>query len=508
MEETVNKRIARNTLFLYFRLALATGISLYTSRVILQALGVTDYGIYGVVGGIVTMFSFLNTSMAGATSRFLTYELGQGDPVRLRETFATAFLLHGVIALFIIVLAETVGLWFLKNQLVVPPDRMQAAHWVYQLSVINMAIQITQVPYNASIIAHEKIQLYAYMEIIVSILKLLVVYLLVIGTMDKLILYASLSLCIPVLLTIVYRYYCKKNFPESRLRFAWNPQIMKPMLSFSGWDIYGNISVLARSQGVNMLLNIFFGPALNAAANIANHLQGVVVSFGLNLLTASRPQIIKQYAQGNIHDMIALLRHTLRLNFLLLMVVSIPFLLEIDFILKIWLGEVPAYTDILCSCILLFCLFSCMSSVVISGVHATGHIKRPSLINGTLYLMVIPVSYFLYRSGASPQSSYWFNVGAVFIGMLSNAYTLRLHIPQFSLRVFMLKDLLPCLFIFIGVYAAGYALREQMTEGWPRMLLVSMVTTVLCMVLGYLFLIPDILRKKIAKIFHDKLYAR
>ncbi len=508
MEETVNKRIARNTLFLYLRLALATGISLYTSRVILQALGVTDYGLYGVVGGIVTMFSFLNTSMAGATSRFLTYELGQGDSVRLRETFATAFLLHGLIALFIVMLAETAGLWFLEYQLVIPPDRMQAARWVYQLSVLNMAIQVTQVPYNACIMAHEKIQFYAYMEIVVSILRLLVVYLLVIGTVDKLILYASLSLCIPVLLTIIYRYYCMRNFPESGLRFVWNPSIMKPMLRFSGWDIYGNISILARSQGVNMLLNIFFGPALNAAANIATHLQGVVVSFGLNLLAASRPQIIKQYARGNTHRMISLLRHTLRLNFLLLMVVIIPLLLEMDFILKVWLGEAPAYTDVLCACTLLFCIFSSMSSVVVSGVHATGHIKRPSLVNGTLYLAVIPVSYFLYRGGASPQSSYWFNVVAVFIGMLSNACTLRRHVPQFSMRVFLLKDLLPCLLVFAGVYAAGYVLRGQMAEGWPRMWLVGLSTTGLLLALGYWFLIPASMRGKIRETLHDKLCVK
>ena len=497
MEGTDNKRIARNTLLLYARLALATGVSLYTSRVILQTLGVVDYGIYGVVGGIVTMFSFLNTSMAGATSRFLTYELGQGDRTRLHETFASAFLLHGFIALVMVLVAETVGLWFLECQLVIPPERMQAARWVYQLSVVTMVVQVTQVPYNACIMAHEKIQIYAYAEIVCSVLRLLVVYLLVIGDWDKLILYACLSLCVPVLLTIAYRCYCARHFSECRNCFVWKPQVMRPMLRFSGWDIYGNVSVLARTQGVNILLNLFFGPALNAAANIATHLQGVIISLGVNLLTASRPQIIKRYAQGNQDGMISLLRHTLRLNFLLLTVVTIPFLLEMDFILNVWLGEVPTYTVVLCSCTLWFCLFSCMSSVVISGVHATGHIKRPSLVNGTLYLAVLPVAYLLYKNGASPQSAYWFNIGAVFIGMLSNAFTLRRHAPRFSLRLFIRKDLMPCLFVFVGVYVAVYFLHGQMPEGWARLLQTCLLSTALLLLAGYWFLLPASLRKKI-----------
>ena len=408
MDRTENRRIARNTLILYVRLAVATGISLYTSRIILQTLGVVDYGIYGVVGGIVTLFTFLNSSMAGSTSRFLTFELGRGNQVRLNETFVSAFILHVIIALVIVLVAETVGLWFLVHQLVIPPERLQAAHWVYQLSIVAMVINVTQVPYNATIIAHEKMQVYAYMEILNAVLRLLIVYVLVLCKGDKLIIFAVLVACIPILTTLVYRIYCSRNFGECKLAFIWKPAVLKPMLNFSGWDIYGNMSVLIRTEGVNILLNLFFGPALNAAANIAAKIQAVTTSFLMNVLIASRPQIVKQYAKGNWKEMVTLIRDTLRINSLLFFVLSIPLLLEMDFVLHIWLGDVPAYTVTFCSYTLLFCFFSCMSGVVASGIHAAGRIKRLSLINGSLYLAVIPVSYLLFKNGAAPWASYLF----------------------------------------------------------------------------------------------------
>ena len=508
MDRTENRRIARNTLILYVRLAVATGISLYTSRIILQTLGVVDYGIYGVVGGIVTLFTFLNSSMAGATSRFLTFELGRGNPVRLHETFVSALILHVIIALVIVLVAETVGLWFLVHQLVIPPERLQAAHWVYQLSIVAMVINVTQVPYNATIIAHEKMQVYAYMEILNAVLKLLIVYVLVLCKGDKLIIFAVLVACIPILTTLVYRIYCSRNFGECKLAFIWKPAVLKPMLNFSGWDIYGNMSVLIRTEGVNILLNLFFGPALNAAANIAAKIQAVTTSFLMNVLIASRPQIVKQYAKGNWKEMVTLIRDTLRINSLLFFVLSIPLLLEMDFVLHIWLGDVPAYTVTFCSYTLLFCFFSCMSGVVASGIHAAGRIKRLSLINGSLYLAVIPVSYLLFKNGAAPWASYLFNVVAVFIGMLLNAYTLRLYVPQFSLRTFVGKDLIPCLLVFMGVYAVGYLWCLYMEEGWIRLLLTCFSSTCLLVILGYLFLMPVVWRTNIKVFLRNRLYKK
>ena len=470
MDRTENRRIARNTLILYVRLAVATGISLYTSRIILQTLGVVDYGIYGVVGGIVTLFTFLNSSMAGATSRFLTFELGRGNPVRLHETFVSALILHVIIALVIALAAETVGLWFLVHQLVIPSERLPAAHWVYQLSIVAMVISVTQVPYNASIIAHEKMQIYAYMEILNAVLKLLIVYLLVLWEGDKLIIYALLVVCVPIITAVIYRIYCSRNFLECKWVFIWKPTVLKPMLKFSGWDIYGNMSVLVRTEGVNILLNLFFGPVLNAAANIAAKIQGVTTSFVMNVLIAARPQIVKQYAKGDWKEMVALIRDTLRINSFLFFVISIPLLLEINFVLKIWLGKVPAYTATFCSYTLLFCFFSCISTVIASGIHATGRIKRLSLINGSLYLAVIPVSYLLFKNGAAPWASYLFNV------------------------------------VFMGVYAIGYLWCLYMPEGWIRLLLTCFLSTCLLAILGYLFLMPVVWRTNIKAFLRNRLY--
>ena len=497
MSDTTNKRIAKNTLLLYVRLAFATIVSLYTSRVVLLALGVDDFGIYGVVGGIITLFTFVNGSMAGATSRFLTYELGLGNTNQLRDTFATAFLLHCAIALVIVLVAETVGLWFLTHKLVIPPERMDAAMVLYQLSIFATVLSITQVPYNASIISHEKMHVYAYTEILCSVLKLGIAYSLASCPGDKLVVYGLLMFSLPIISTVIYRTYCRRHFAECKLRFVWNQSILKPMLNFSGWDVYGNLSIVARTQGVNMLLNLFFGPAMNAAASIATRVQLAIISFSINLLTASRPQIIKQYAQGNHAGMVSLLRNTLRLNFFLLQVACVPLLLEMDFVLDVWLNDVPANAVAFCKLTLLFCIFACMSSVIISGVHATGHIKRPSIINGTLYLSVVPVSYFLYKNGAAPWVAYLFNALAAFVGMLSNAYTLRIHVPQFSLRTLVVKDFLSCMAVFGVGYAVGYALHENMEEGWVRFLLVCAATSILSTGVSYVALFPASLREKI-----------
>ena len=241
-------------------------VTLYTSRVVLQVLGVEDFGIYNVVGGIVAIFSFLNASMSGATTRFLMYDMGENNKDKLRITFNSALLIHIAIALLIILIAETVGLWFLKTQLVIPADRMNAAVWVYQFSILSTVVSVTQVPYNACIIAHEKMDVYAYVEILNVILKLLIVFLLVAGDFDKLIFYALLIFLVSTIIACIYRLYCVRHFDESKLLYQLHFENVKPMLSFSGWDLYGNMSTVARTQGINMLLNMFFGPLLNAAS--------------------------------------------------------------------------------------------------------------------------------------------------------------------------------------------------------------------------------------------------
>ncbi|MDR1758972.1 MAG: oligosaccharide flippase family protein [Fibrobacter sp.] len=498
-----NKRIAKNTLFLYFRMLLTMGISLYTSRVVLSTLGVEDFGIYGVVGGVVAMFSFINSSLSSATSRFLTFSLSKGDTEDLKKTFSSALTIHILIAFVILILAETIGLWFLENKLVIPEYRMSAARWVYQFSVLSTLIAITQVPYNAVIISHERMHIYAYVEILNVSLKLGVVYLLVIGNFDKLILYAALIFVVSVLIAMIYRIYCLKKFTVCKYKFEWNKKYIYPMLSFSGWDLYGNMSVVARTQGVNVLLNLFFGAVLNAANGIAVQVQGAVMAFANNIITAVRPQIVKSYAARNYSYTIKLVLNAAKYIYLLLLVLSLPLILEMNFILNLWLKNVPPHAVSFCRLTLLFNFFATMSFVVVSAIHATGNIKRPSLINGSLYLAVIPVSYAAFKFNGIPEFPYLCNVLFIFIGMLSNVYTLKLYLPEFSIRKFILNVLSVCLLISFVSFLASYGIREKLPEGFLRFFTVSAVSTIIIAGMTYFIAIDkqtkQLVKEKIAR---------
>ena len=498
IENTVNnKRIAKNTALLYVRMLFSMGVSLYTSRVVLQVLGVDDFGINGVVGGIVGLFSFLNASMSGCTSRFLTFEIGKGDKQKLADTFSTALYVHIAIALIVALVSEPIGLWFIDHKMQIAQDRVFAAKAVFHLSVLSTMIGVTQVPYNASIIAHEDMDVYAYVEMGNVILRLLVVFLLQLLSGDKLILLGVLSFAVGITIASIYRYYCIRNFDECHLRKVWRPDIFKKMMGFSGWDLYGNLSVSMRTQGVNMLLNMFFGPVMNAASAIATQVQGAVGGFAQNVTMAMRPQIIKRYAAGEIDSMIILIRDGIRINFLVLLIISVPLITELNFVLRIWLGEVPAHTVVFCTLTLMFNFFASLSSVLVAGVHATGKIFRPSFINGTLYLAVVPISYFGFKFGCAAWTSYLFNVCAVILGMLSNAYTLKLYIKAFPLRKFILSDLFPCILLMMAAFSVTKAITHYMNEGWIRLLTTCFVSSVFIIAIGYKFIITQHIRTAI-----------
>ncbi len=309
-----SRRIAKNSAVLYARMLLSMAVSLYTSRVVLEVLGVDDYGLYSVTGGVVAMFAFINGSMSGATSRFLTYEMGLGNAERLRDTFNSALLVHIGVAAIILVFAETIGLWFLNCKLSIPEESMTAANWVYQFSIVASLVTITQVPYNACIIAHENMNVYAYIEIANVLMKLGIVYLLVVIGGNKLIIYGILVLVVNIIVASLYRIYCLRKFSESHFRYVFDKSILKPMLSFSGWDLYGNMCVTARTQGIVMLINVFFGVAVNAAASIATTVFSTLSSFASNIIMAFRPQIIKQYAAGESEEFNKLLMNCIKFS--------------------------------------------------------------------------------------------------------------------------------------------------------------------------------------------------
>ena len=344
MSDTANNtRIAKNTLLLYFRMLFSMVVALYTSRVVLNTLGVEDFGIYNVVGGIVSMLSFFNSSMGTSTQRFLNYEMGRNNNEGLRNVFINAVNAHYLIGIVTVIGLETVGLWFVYNKLNIPVEQFGAAVWVYHCSVLSLFVSIISTPYNAAIIANEQMGVYAYYSIIEVVLKLLIVYLLVVIPYNKLIVYGLLSLGVSLLMRILYNVYCIRNFTECKYQWKWNVQLMKKMFFFSGWMLFGCISDMLSKQGVNVLINIFFGPVFNAARAIAVQVQAAINNFVINFMTAVRPQIIKSYSAGEYLHMYRLVFSSSKLSFYLLFVLTTPVLIYTDFILQWWLKQVPEY---------------------------------------------------------------------------------------------------------------------------------------------------------------------
>lgn len=393
-----NKRIAKNTLLLYFRMFLLIAVQLYTVPIILRALGVVDYGIYNVVGGVVTMFSFLGGMLASGSQRFMAYSIGRGDEKDLKETFDTTVTIYLFFAVIALLLLECIGTWFLNTQMNIPQERMETANWVYQLSVIAFLVNLIAIPYNAVIIAHERMSFFAYISILECLLKLVAALMLPYILADKLIVYACLICMIAVLIRVIYQISCRKLFEECRhYRFTWNPETGKALLAYSGWNVVGSIALLSRQQGLNIIINLFFGPLLNAAHSIAQQINGVLTQFINNVYMATRPQITKLYAAGNILEMWSLVFSSSRLSFYLLMYLGIPALIELDMVLHIWLGEIPQYTVAISRLMIVSILIETLGNQVIAAYQAANRIKRYQLYSSTIILLNIPLSYILLR---------------------------------------------------------------------------------------------------------------
>lgn len=338
------KRIAKNTLMLYLRMFLVMGISLYTSRIVLEQLGIVDYGIYNVVGGVVAMFGFINASMAASTQRYLTFDLGRKDLEHLNITFNTSLHIHVIIALVVVSIGEIGGVWFMYNKMQIPPDRMTAAFWVFQFSLASMIVTFINVPYNALIIAYEKMSAFAYISILEVVMKLGIAFLLMASPIDRLIYFAILNFVSSIIVRIIYTIYCSRNFAAVKLRRLFNKSLFKEMSGFAGWSLFGQLAAIGFTQGLNVLLNMFFGPAVNAARGVAVQVQGAVSQFSMNFQTAINPQITKSYAQQDFGNMHMLVCRSSKFTYFLLFALTLPILLETPYILNLWLKEVPDYT--------------------------------------------------------------------------------------------------------------------------------------------------------------------
>lgn len=399
-----NKRIAKNTLLLYARMLLLLVVSLYTSRVVLATLGIDDFGIYNVVGGIVTMFTFLNAAMGNSSHRFITFALGKGNEKELKDVVGATCLIHWVLAIFILVLAETVGLWFLHNKMVIPADRMVAAEWVYQFSIIACMVTIISVPYNAMIIAHEKMGAFAFISIMDAVLKLLIAFLIQYVGGDKLILYAALILGITVLDRLIYQIYCRRKFEEAKnIRFTRFTQL-KDMTSFAGWSLVGNFAYIGYTQGLNILLNMFFGPAVNASRGIAVQVQSAVKGFVTNFQTAVNPQIVKSYAQGDFARLHTLVYSGSKFSFYLLFCMVLPISIEAETLLGLWLKEVPDYAVIFTILTLLILLVEPLTGPIDRANMATGKIKSYQILEGGSLILILPIAYIVLKMGGAPYT--------------------------------------------------------------------------------------------------------
>lgn len=397
-----NERIAKNTIFLYFRMLFTLMVSLYTSRVILKVLGVEDFGIYNVVGGIVGIFSFISSSLAASTQRFITFELGNNNYSEINRVFNTSLIIHVIIAFFIFILSETIGLWFLYNKMNIPLDRVNSAFWVFQFSIASMIIMLLSIPYNALIIAHEKMSAFAYISIVDISLRLVVVYLLIACEGDKLIIYAMFLFVVQIFIRSIYGYYCSHNFEESKLNIVIDLKLIKKMLAFVTWALWGNLSVAGYTHGLNILLNIFFNPIVNAARGIAVQVQSAISLLVTNFQMAINPQITKNYAASNFQRLYALIFFSSKYSFYLAMIIVIPLYFETSYLLHVWLPEVPEYSVSFVKLLSLILLIDTLANPISAAISATGIIKYYQIVVGGVQLLILPISFVFLKCGFSP----------------------------------------------------------------------------------------------------------
>lgn len=468
-----NKRIAKNTMLLYIRMMFTMAVSLFTSRVILNTLGVEDYGIYNVVGGIVIMFTVLSGSLSVSISRFITFELGKNNMKRLKAVFSTGVNIQLAMSLLVICLAEAVGIWFLNAKMNIPTERIDAANWVFQCAILTFVINLLSVPYNAAIIAHEKMSAFAYISIVEVTLKLIIVYMLTISPFDRLKTYAVLFLCVGAIIRFFYGFYCKRHFEECTYHFVYEKPLLKEMASFAGWNFLGNGVYILNTQGLNILMNMYFGVAVNTARGIATQVDAALKQFVINFMTAVNPQITKSYAQGDLDSMHKLVCRSAKFSAFLMIFFAVPIILETDTILTIWLKNPPDYAAIFLQWIIISSFVdTVLSRPLVTSMLATGKIKRYQIIVTTIGCMVFPLSWLAFELGMQPHVGYilYFIFYSVLIGV--RLYLLK-DIVKLPVMMYVREVLCKVLPVMVISFAIPSLLRISMEVGWLRLILVG-----------------------------------
>lgn len=473
-----NKRIAKNTMLLYIRMMFTMAVSLFTSRVILNTLGVEDYGINNVVGGIVTMFTVLSGSLSASISRFITFELGKNNMERLKAVFSTGVNIQLGMSLLIVVLAEAVGIWFLNTKMNIPADRLDAANWVFQCAILTFVLNLLSVPYNAAIIAHEKMSAFAYISVVEVTLKLIIVYMLTISPFDRLKTYAVLLLCVGAIIRFIYGFYCKRHFEECTYHFIYNKPLLKEMTGFAGWNFLGNGAYMLNTQGVNILMNMYFGVAVNAARGVATQVDTALKQFVNNFTTAVNPQITKSYAQGELDYMHKLVCRSAKYSAFLMLFFDVPIMLETNTILTIWLKNPPAYAAIFLQWIIMSSFAdTVLANSLVTSMLATGKIKRYQIIVTTIGCLVFPMSWLAFKFGLPPQTSY-----AIYFVIYSILIYVRLYLLKdmikMPVRLYFLQVLAKVLPVLLISFLIPGMLIFLMSPGLLRLLTICVVSVI------------------------------
>ena len=480
-----NKRIAKNTLFLYLRTLFVMVISLYTSRVVLQVLGVEDYGIYQVVGGLVAMFSIISASLSASISRFITFEIGKGNKERRERVFSTSLIIQIVISLIVIIVAEAIGLWFLHNQMQIPEGRMVAAQWILHCSLITFCINLLSVPYNACLIAHEHMKTFAYVNIIDVLLKLGVVLVLTYSPVDKLIAYAVLLTIVAGIIRMIYTVYCHRHFEESRAKIIWDRQIFNEMAGFSGWAFFTNANSILNNQGVNMLINVFFGVTVNAARGIANQVESAVLQFVNNFTMAINPQITKSYAAGDLSGMHTLVCRGAKFSYFAMLIMALPIICETEKILSLWLTVVPKYTIIFVQLSLVLGMFDSMGASGYTACAATGKMRRYSLIITPIGLLEFPLTWVFFIYGAPVVSTYYLYIFVKALVIVARMFLLR-DMVGLKLGMFIRKVFIPVILTTLVSIIPSLMILNLMDSSLTR-LCISLIVGFISVGLSVLF---------------------
>lgn len=506
-----NKRIARNTLLLYVRMLVMMFIGLFTSRVILNALGISDFGLMNVATSVITMFTFLNGTLSSGTQRFISFGLGEGNIEKLKHTFSSAMTLHLILAIIILILGETVGLWYVYNKLNVEAGRFDAALWCYQLSIISTVVSIIQVPFNSALIAHEKMGVYAYMSIFDAVGKLASAYLIIIAPIDRLVFYSSLSFIVVLIQTAIYNWYCRKHFEEYSFRFGYDKDIFNEMLSFSGWNVIGSLAAMGQGTGINLVINSYCGTVVNGARGIAVQANSWANRFVESFLTAINPQITKSYAQEDYGRVGSLVCNGAAFGSYLLLLLGIPLFIEIEWVIKMWLGTVPDHTIVFFRIMLIETLFKTMGMPTITAMHATGRMKEVNLTVAIVLLMIVPVSIVLFKFGFAPEQVIAVNVIPwVIVPAIRIIWVNKFSGGTFPIRRYMSQVYIKTIILAVVMFIPPYFAHEyiHLSSGLIKFIFVATVSMTTSGIVIYTMGLNKEMRKSIVKNITEKIKTK